>query len=96
MVESDGHLGLVKEERGCGLHREDLSTFPLTLACREACRGSFVYHEAVVDFGEPLILVVSLRIVLLVIFLDAYAFKISSEHVAVLEVVVRGPFVVGT
>jgi hypothetical protein len=48
------------------------------------------------DFREPLVLVVSLGIVLLVIFLDAYAFKISSEHVAVLEVVVCGPFAVGT
>jgi hypothetical protein len=48
------------------------------------------------DFGEPLVLVVSLRIILLVIFLDAYAFKISSEHVTVLEVVVHGSFVVGT
>jgi hypothetical protein len=42
-------------------------------------------------FGEPLVLVV-----LLVIFLDAYVFKISPEHVAVLEVVVCRPFVVGT
>jgi hypothetical protein len=49
-----------------------------------------------VDLREPLVLVVSLRIFLLVIFLEAYAFKISSKHVAVLEVVVRGPFVVGT
>jgi hypothetical protein len=94
-VESDGHLRPVKEEGGCGLHGEDLSTFPLALACREARRGSSVYHEAVVDFREPLVLVVSLGIVLLVIFLDAYAFKISLEHVAVLEVMVRGPFMVG-
>jgi hypothetical protein len=55
-----------------------------------------VYHEAVVDLGESLVLAVSLGIFLLVVFLDAYAFKISSEHVAVFEVVVRGPFVVGT
>jgi hypothetical protein len=48
------------------------------------------------DLGEPLILVVSLGIFLLVIFLDAYAFKISLEHVVVLEVVVHRPFVVGT
>jgi hypothetical protein len=48
------------------------------------------------DLGEPLILIISLGIFLLVMFLDAYAFKVSSEHVAVLEVVVRGPFVVGT
>jgi hypothetical protein len=34
-VESDGHLGPVKEEGGCGLHGEDMSTFPLMLACRE-------------------------------------------------------------
>jgi hypothetical protein len=49
-----------------------------------------------VDLGEPLVLVVSLGIFLLVVFLDAYAFKISSKHVAVLEVVVCGPFVVET
>jgi hypothetical protein len=35
-VESDGHLRPVKEEGGCWLHREDLSMFPLALACREA------------------------------------------------------------
>jgi hypothetical protein len=45
---------------------------------------------------KPLILVVSLGILVLVVFLDAYAFKVSLEHVAVLEVVVHGPFVVGT
>jgi hypothetical protein len=49
-----------------------------------------------VDLGEPLVLVVSLGIFLLVIFLDAYAFKISLEHVVVLEVMVHGPFVIGT
>jgi hypothetical protein len=48
------------------------------------------------DLREPLVLVVSLGIFLLVVLLDAYAFKLSSEHVAVLEVVVRGPFVVRT
>jgi hypothetical protein len=48
------------------------------------------------DLGEPLVLVIALGIFLLVVFLDAYAFKVSLEHVAVLEVVVRGPFVVGT
>jgi hypothetical protein len=69
--------------------------FPLVLACREARRVSSVYHEAVMDLEEPLVLV-ALGIFLLVVFLDAYAFKISSEHVAVLEVVVRGTFVVGT
>jgi hypothetical protein len=95
-VESDGHLGPVKEEGGCRLHGEDLSTFSFALARREARRGSFVYHEAVVDLGESLVLVISLGIFLLVVFLDAYAFKISSEHVVVLEVVVHGPFVVGT
>jgi hypothetical protein len=48
------------------------------------------------DLREPLIFVISLGIFLLVVFLYAYAFKISSEHVAVLEVVICGPFVVGT
>jgi hypothetical protein len=32
-VESDGHLGPIKEEGGCELHGEDLSTFPLALPC---------------------------------------------------------------
>jgi hypothetical protein len=68
----------------------------LALARREARRGSSVYHKAVVDLREPLFLVVSLGIFLLVILLDAYAFKISSDHVVVLKVVVRGPLVVGT
>jgi hypothetical protein len=36
IVESDGHLGPVKEEGGCRLHGEDLSTFSLTLAHRKA------------------------------------------------------------
>jgi hypothetical protein len=34
-VESDGHLGLVKEE-GRELHGEDFSTFPFALPCLEA------------------------------------------------------------
>jgi hypothetical protein len=33
IVESDGHLGPVKEEGGCELHREDLLMFPLALPC---------------------------------------------------------------
>jgi hypothetical protein len=32
-VKSDGHLRPVKEEKGCELHREDLSTFLLALPC---------------------------------------------------------------
>jgi hypothetical protein len=48
-----------------------------------------------VDLRKPLVFVISLGIFLLVVFLDAYTFKVSPEHVAVLEVVVRGPFVVG-
>jgi hypothetical protein len=47
------------------------------------------------NLGKPFVLVVSLRI-LLVVFLHAQAFKVSPEHMAVLEVVVHGPFVVGT
>jgi hypothetical protein len=31
-VESDGHLGPVKEEGGCRLHGEYISTLPLALA----------------------------------------------------------------
>jgi hypothetical protein len=48
------------------------------------------------DLEKPLVLVVSLGIFLLVVFLDSYAFKVSLEHVTVLKVVVRGPFLVGT
>jgi hypothetical protein len=33
MVESDGHLRSVKEEGGCELNREDLSTFLFALPC---------------------------------------------------------------
>jgi hypothetical protein len=32
-VESDGHLGPVKEEGGHELHGEDLSSFPFALPC---------------------------------------------------------------
>jgi hypothetical protein len=32
-VKSDGHLRLVKEERGCELHGEDLSMLPFALTC---------------------------------------------------------------
>jgi hypothetical protein len=51
-----------------------------------------------VDLGKPLVLVVVLflGILLLVIFLDAQAFEVFLEHVAVLEVVVCGPLMVGT
>jgi hypothetical protein len=48
------------------------------------------------DLGKPLILIVSPGIFLHVVFLDVYAFKVSLEHVVVLKIVVRGPFVVGT
>jgi hypothetical protein len=36
-IESDGHLGPVKEEGGCRLHGKNLSTFSLALSRREAC-----------------------------------------------------------
>jgi hypothetical protein len=51
-----------------------------------------------VDLRKPLVLVtvLFLRVLLLVVFLDAQAFKVFSEHVAVLEVVVCGSLVVGT
>jgi hypothetical protein len=96
MVESDGNLRPVKEVGGRRLHGEDLSPFSLALARRETCRGPSIDHEAVVDLGEPLILVVTLGIFLLVILLDAYALKVPTKHVAVFEVVVRGSLVVGT
>jgi hypothetical protein len=94
-VESDGNLRPVKEEGGRRLHGEDLSAFSLALVRREACRGPSVDHEAVVDLGEPLILVVTLGIFLFIILLDAYALKVPTEHVAVLEIMVRGPLMVG-
>jgi hypothetical protein len=72
-VESDGHLELVEEERGRQLYEEDLSTLSLVLVRRETHRGSPVYHEAVMDLGKPLILVVILLlgVLFLVILLDA-------------------------
>jgi hypothetical protein len=49
------------------------------------------------DLGKPLVLVITLFFgVLLIVLLDAQAFKVSPQHVAVLEVMVRGPFVVRT
>jgi hypothetical protein len=49
------------------------------------------------DLGNPLVLVVTLFFgVLLVVLLDVQAFKVSPQHVVVLEVVVRGFFVVRT
>jgi hypothetical protein len=80
------------------LHEEDLSTLALSLARGEAHRGSLVDHKAVVDLGKPpiLVIVLFLGVLLLVVFLDAQAFKVFSEHVAVLEVVVQGSLVVGT
>jgi hypothetical protein len=95
-VESDGDLGPVKEVGDHRLYGENLSPFSFALTRREVSRGSSVDYEAVVDFGEPPILVVILGIFLLVILLDAYALKVPLEHVAVLEVVVCGPLVVGT
>jgi hypothetical protein len=44
-----------------------------------------------VDLGEPPILVVALGVLLLVVLLDTYAFKVPTELVAVLEVMVHGP-----
>jgi hypothetical protein len=96
MVESDGHLRPAKEVGDRRLYGENLTPLSFTLARREAGRGSSVDHEAVVDLGEPPILVVALGIFLLVILLDAYAFKVPTEHVTVLEVMVCGPLVVGT
>jgi hypothetical protein len=49
------------------------------------------------DLRKALVLIAVLFLgVLLVIFLDAQAFEVFLEHVAVLEVVVRGSLVVGT
>jgi hypothetical protein len=95
-VESDGHLRPVKEVGDRRLYGENLTPFSFALAHREAGRGSSVDHEAVMDLGESPILVVTLGIFLLVILLDAYAFEVPTEHVAVLEVMVCGSLVVGT
>jgi hypothetical protein len=97
-VEHDGCFGPVEEEGGCELHGEDLLTLALLLARAEARRGSLVDHKTVVDLGKPLVLVaiLFLGVLLLVVFLDAQAFEVFPKHVAVLEVVVCGPLVVGT
>jgi hypothetical protein len=59
-VESDGRSRPVEEEEGRQLYREDLSRLSLALAHREMRRGSPVYHEAVMNLGKPLVLVVVL------------------------------------
>jgi hypothetical protein len=73
MIESDGRLGPVEEEGGCQLYGEDLSTVSLALARGETHRRSLVYHEAVMDLGKPLVLVIILLlgVLLLVVLLDA-------------------------
>jgi hypothetical protein len=97
-IERDGHFGLVKEKGGHELHGEDLLTLVLALAHGEARRGSPIDHKAVMNLGKPLVLVavLLLGVLLIVIFLNAQAFKVFSEHVAVLEVMVCGSLVVGT
>jgi hypothetical protein len=95
-VESDGHLRPVKEVGDRRLYGENLTPLSFVLACREVGRGSSVDHEAIMDLGEPPILIVALGIFLLVVLLDAYAFKVPTDHVTVLEVMVHGPLVVGT
>jgi hypothetical protein len=97
-VKSDGHLGPVKEEGGCKLYGEDLSMLALLLAHREARQGPPIDQEAIVDLGKPLVLGVVrlLGVLLLVVFLDAQAFEVPLEHLAVLKVVVGGSLVIGT
>jgi hypothetical protein len=97
-VKSDSHFRPVQEEGGRQLYGEDLSMLSLTLAHGETRRGSLVNHEAVMDLGKPLIFIVIflLGVLFLVIPLDAYSFKVLAQHVAVLEVVVRGSLMVGT
>jgi hypothetical protein len=60
-------------KRGHQLYGEDLSTLSLALARRETPRGSPVYHEAVMDLGKPLVLVIIflLGVLFLVVLLDA-------------------------
>jgi hypothetical protein len=73
MVKSDSRFGLVEEEGGRQMYREDLSTLSLALAHRETRRGSLVNYEAVMDLGKPLIFVVIflLGVLFLVVLLDA-------------------------
>jgi hypothetical protein len=72
-VESDGHLGPVEEEGGRKLYGEDLSMLLLMLEHGDTRPGSPVYHKAVMDLRKPLVLVVILllRVLLLVLLLDA-------------------------
>jgi hypothetical protein len=72
-IEGDSRFGPVEEEGGRQLHGEDLLTLSLPLARGVMCRGSPVNHEAVMDFGKPLIFVVIflLGVLYLVILLDA-------------------------
>jgi hypothetical protein len=59
MVKCDGLLRSIEEIRGGGLRREDLSTFVLSLTCRELRRMTIEDHEAVLHLGEPVVLVVA-------------------------------------
>jgi hypothetical protein len=95
-VESDGHRRPIKEVGDCRLYRENLTPFSLALARREAGRGPSVDHEAVVDLEESPILVVTIRVLLLVVLLDAGTSKVPAKHVTVFEVMVSGSLVVGT
>jgi hypothetical protein len=95
-VESDAHLRPVKEVGDHRLHGKNLTLLSFVLARREAGRGSSVDHEAVMNLGEPPILVVALGLFLLVVLLDAYALKVPVEHVTIFEVMVSGSLVVGT
>ena len=57
-IEGDRLLRPVEVSGSSHLDREDLSAFPLSLACRKARRGSTKDHEGIVHLGEPVILVV--------------------------------------
>jgi hypothetical protein len=95
-IESDGHLGPVKEEGVAGCTEKISRCSHLHWHVERRVKGPSYIKKQLWISGNPSSLSSPLGSSFLSSFFDAYAFKISSEHVAVLEVVVRGPLVVGT
>jgi hypothetical protein len=80
-IECDGRFGLVDEKEGRQLYGEDLSTLSLVLARRETCRGSPVYHEAVMYLGKLLVLIIIFLLgVLIPVVLHSFLMPKPSKY----------------
>ena len=66
VVECDGGARLVEVLWHCHPRRKDLSMFPLALSGAELCHGPTIDHVAVMDYGEPFIILTSALVVALV------------------------------